>query len=285
MWGRRSAVIATAFGRAASRALRTAGCAIQDDAAALAYCSSFSNRGPAFSLSTLGVSREPPTGSARVGRLSVCCTHVCISHEPIFRWRVKKGPENPISVVADKAAARGANPAHDRSFWQRGVLACRHALVRLPAGTERECDGGACRAGTRHRAPFVVPGLWSARPRGRPFVRAGRAPGCIDPWLGAGVKPVPSWGGGADLTWRGEVRVDACGPGREASPPCLPAAGGSVPSATVRDPAPGPAGLPLRQDQGARQAPRPRRRGPSSFPVSPQPRAAVRRGQPGGGRT
>jgi hypothetical protein len=51
---------------------------------------------------------------------------------------VKKGPENRISVVADKAAARGANPAHDRSFWQRGVLAAgRHALVRLPAGTER----------------------------------------------------------------------------------------------------------------------------------------------------
>ena len=66
---------------------------------------------------------------------------------------------------------------------------------------------------------------------------------------GPGVKPVPAWGG-ADLTWRGEVRVDACGPGREASPPRRPAAGGSVPSATVRDPAPGPAGLPLRQDQG-----------------------------------
>jgi hypothetical protein len=99
-----------------------------------------------------------------------------------------------------------------------------------------------------------------------------------------GVKPVPAWGG-ADLTWRAEVRVDACGPGREASPPCRPAVGGSVPSATVRDPAPGPAGLPLRQDQGPRQAARPRRRCPSSFPVSPQPRAAVRRGRPGGGRT
>jgi hypothetical protein len=63
---------------------------------------------------------------------------VSISHEPIFRERVKKGPENRISVVADKAAARGANPAHDRSFWQRGVLAAgRHALIRLPGGTER----------------------------------------------------------------------------------------------------------------------------------------------------
>jgi len=42
---------------------------------------------------------------------------------------------------------------------------------------------------------------------------------------------------GADLTWRGEVRVDACGPGREASPLRRPAVVGSVPSATVRDPA------------------------------------------------
>jgi hypothetical protein len=50
------------------------------------------------------------------------------------------------------------------------------------------------------------------------------------------VKPVPAWGG-ADLTWQGEVRVDACGPGREASPLRRPAVGGSVPSATVRDPA------------------------------------------------
>jgi hypothetical protein len=55
-----------------------------------------------------------------------------------FRQRVKKGPENPISVVADKAAARGANPAHDRSFYQRGVLAAgRHARIRLPVGTGR----------------------------------------------------------------------------------------------------------------------------------------------------
>jgi hypothetical protein len=63
---------------------------------------------------------------------------VSISPEPIFRRRVKKGPENPISVVADQAAARGANPAHDRSSWQRGALAAgRHALIRLPGGTKR----------------------------------------------------------------------------------------------------------------------------------------------------
>ena len=84
-----------------------------------------------------------------------------------------------------------------------------------------------------------------ARPRGRPLVRAGRAPGRIDPWLGAGCQARPRLCG-ADLTWPGEVRVDACGPGREASPLRRPAVGGSVPSATVRDPAPGPAGLSLR---------------------------------------
>jgi hypothetical protein len=63
---------------------------------------------------------------------------VSISPEPIFRRRVKKGPENPISVVADKAAASGASPAYDRSFWQHGVLAaCRHALIRMHVGTQR----------------------------------------------------------------------------------------------------------------------------------------------------
>jgi hypothetical protein len=63
---------------------------------------------------------------------------VSISPEPIFRWRVKKGPENRISVVADKATASGANPAYDRSFWQHGVLAaCSHALIRMHAGAER----------------------------------------------------------------------------------------------------------------------------------------------------
>ena len=98
---------------------------------------------------------------------------------------------------------------------------------------------------------------------------------------GPGVKPVPAWGG-ADLTWRGEVRVDACGPGREASPPCRPAAGGSVPSATVRDPAPGPAGLPLRQDQGARQAARRPPTRPlllSRFPAAPGRRPPWRAGR------
>ena len=41
-----------------------------------------------------------------------------------------------------------------------------------------------------------------------------------DKWYPAGGRAVP---GGADLTGRPESRVDACGPGREASPPCRPA--------------------------------------------------------------
>jgi hypothetical protein len=44
-----------------------------------------------------------------------CKPRVSISPEPIFQQRVKKGPENRISVVADKVAARG-QPANDRSF-------------------------------------------------------------------------------------------------------------------------------------------------------------------------
>ena len=157
-------------------------------------------------------------------------------------------------------------------FWQRGVLAVgRHALVRLPVATERECDGGACQGGTRHRAAFAVSGPWPAGLRNRDPFRAGQASALSTRGSGRGVKPVPAWDG-ADLTWRGEVRVDACGPGREASPPRRPVADGSVPSATVRDPALGPTGLHLRQDQAARQATCPRRRAPSPLPFPRCPR-------------
>ena len=67
-----------------------------------------------------------------------------ISHEPIFRERVKKGPENRISVVADKAAARGANPARAGGRQARSPqAACRHgALVRrwrVPRGHAPPC--------------------------------------------------------------------------------------------------------------------------------------------------
>ena len=72
---------------------------------------------------------------------------------------------------------------------------------------------------------------------------------------GPGAKPT----GRAGLTWRPEWRVDACGPGRQASPPRRPAAAVAGPSVTARDPAPAPAGLPLRQGRAGRPAP-PRRR-------------------------
>lgn len=63
------------------------------------------------------------TGSGSLQQPAVC---VYLARAD-FRERVK-GPENRISVVADKAAARGADPGHDRSFWQHGVLAAgRHA--------------------------------------------------------------------------------------------------------------------------------------------------------------
>ena len=113
---------------------------------------------------------------------------------------------------------------------------------------------------------------------------------------GPGVKPAPA-PCRADLTGRAEWRLDACGPGRQASAPRRPASGpaASTPGngegaheVTARDhPAPAPAGLPLRQGRAAllpRRATRPR--GLSSFPVPPgrppgQPPAAV--GPAGGG--
>ena len=50
---------------------------------------------------------------------------------------MKKALKTRISVIADKTAARGANPAHDKTFWQRSALAAgRHALVRLPADAQ-----------------------------------------------------------------------------------------------------------------------------------------------------
>jgi len=216
---------------------------------------------------------------------AAAASRVPISHEPIFRQRVKKGPENPISVVADKAAAREANPpmtdpSGSTARWRQagtpstGCLPIRsaNATVARAARARATVPPSRCPAHGRP-VPEAVP----------LFVRSGHR-AVSTRGSGPDVKPVPAWDG-ADLTWRGEVRVDACGPGREASPPRRPAADESVPSVTVRDPAPGPVGLPLRQGQGACEAARPRRRGPFFFPVSPQSTAAVRCDQPGGGRT
>jgi len=200
-------------------------------------------------------------------------------------------------------------------YWmenQRGVK--ERPMTDPPASVTRSAQpgepvpgrrpgAGACTTGARTvavRAP-VPPTRYP--PGGRPSCRAGPSwPGGDRPastrGCGPGVKPAPP-PGRADLTGRAESRVDACGPGRQASPPRRPAPGpaASTPGngagaheVTARDhPAPGPAGLPLRQGRAARQPP-PRRplrpRGLTSFPHGQgrPPRAAACR-RPGGGRT
>ncbi len=169
----------------------------------------------------------------------------------------------------------------------------------------RRPGAGACATGARTvavRAP-VPPSRHP--PGGRPSYPPGPSwPGGYRPvparGCGPGARPAPAPGGRADLTGRAESRVDACGPGRQASPPRRSASGpaASTPGngegaheVTARDhPAPGPAGLPLRQGRAGRQ-PSPRRplrpRGLTSFPRGQcrPPRAAACRRRPGGGRT
>jgi hypothetical protein len=145
----------------------------------------------------------------------------------------------------------------------------------------------------------TVPPSWYP-PGGRPSCvaapswRAGYRPASTR-GSGPGVKPGPG-PRGADLTGRAEWRLDACDPGRQASVPRRPASrpaasapgnGAGAHGVTARDhPAPGPAGLPLRQGRAAllpHRAASPR--GLSSSPGfrgRPWP-AAWRR--PGGGRT
>ena len=147
-------------------------------------------------------------------------------------------------------------PAYDRSSGQNNApRAAGRARTGTPPGGGRVRDGGAHRRGARPRAPFAVPDPAAGPSPGPAPPRAGRVPGRIDPSLGAGcqARPVP-WR--ADLTGRAEWRLDACGPGRQASPPRRrPAALGNGEGAhevTARDhPAPAPAGLPLRQGRAA----------------------------------
>ena len=165
---------------------------------------------------------------------------------------------------------------------------------------------GAGAGATGARAVAVRAPVPSSRypPGGRPSCdavpawRGGCRPGSTR-GSGPGVKPAPGHGAD-DLTRRAEWRLDACGPGRQASPPRRPAPGpaASTPGngagahgVTARDhPAPAPAGLPLRQGRAARQPPprhAARPRGLTSFPWSPgqPPRAAAGPRRPGGGRT
>jgi excisionase family DNA binding protein len=135
----------------------------------------------------------------------------------------------------------------------------RTVAVRAPVPPSRYPP--ACGAGRSWRA-----GYRSASTRGS--------------WLG--VKPAPGHGAD-DLTRRAEWRLDACGPGRQASAPSRPASGpaASTPGngegaheVTARDhPAPAPAGLPLRQGRPPAPAPLHATAGPFVFPRYPRPAA------------
>ena len=159
-------------------------------------------------------------------------------------------------VPSPGCPASGACTTVARTFAVRGTV----PPSRYPSGGRPSCGAG--------------PSWWGGY---RP-VPARRS--------GPGVKPAPA-PGRADLTRRPEWRLDACGPGRQASPPRRPAPGPAastpgngegVPSVTARDhPAPAPAGLPLRQGRAAvahRPAAQPAR---AAFPLVPVPRA----GRPG----
>ena len=106
---------------------------------------------------------------------------------------VKKGPQNPISVVGEQCG-RHARPAHhDRSFEQHHALpAARHALTGLPGGG-RWRGRGAHRRGARHRAPFAVPAGRPALLRSRALL-AGRAAASTGAWPGAGCQGRPCAG-------------------------------------------------------------------------------------------
>jgi hypothetical protein len=204
----------------------------------------------------------------------------------------QKRPRKPDFCSGWKTRSR-EGAAYDRAFGQHNALrAAGRARTGPPAGGGY--DGGAHLRGARHRAPLAVP------PVGRHSCGDARS------WPG-GYRPVSTHGSGpgvkpgrcaADLTRRAEWRLDACGPGRQASASRRPASGlaATAPGngvgaheVTARDhPAPAPAGLPLRQGR-ARPAPlrrATRRQGPSSFPRgrSRPPRTAAER-RPGGERT
>jgi hypothetical protein len=210
---------------------------------------------------------------------------------------VKKASQNPISVVDRKPGGVRERPVTDPPV---SITRCAQPGAPAPgrrAGGGRRYDGGAHRRGARHRASLAVPARRPALVRGRPLL-ASRVPAGM--WLGAGcqARPGPCR---ADLTGRAECRLDACGPGRQASAPRRPAPGPAVTApgsgegaheVTAWDPAPGPAGLPLRQGR-ARRAPLGRatgrpglsssRRLLSRSPGRASRTAAGRR--PGGGRT
>ena len=213
------------------------------------------------------------------------------------RVRVKKGPQNPISVVNGKAAAGGINqPMTDPSAT---ITRCPQAGTPEP-GCPPEAGAGTTVARTfamratvppRGTRPAVGPPQGPPPPRRAgtgPYRRVGWAPGA-----GCQARPHAGRLDGTGGVEGGCLRSRAAGqpaPRPAAGPAATaPGNGGAAPPVTARDPAPCPAGLPLRQGRAARQHP-PRRTGRpcglSSSPVSPQqPPAGAGRRRPGGGRT
>jgi predicted DNA-binding transcriptional regulator AlpA len=162
-----------------------------------------------------------------------------------------------------------------------GITRCAQPGAPVPGGCSAP---GAWTTVARTVAVRATVPPWCP-PGGRPAAgtapssrRGGYRPASTRGSTGPGVKPAPGHGAD-DLTRRAEWRLDACGPGRQASPPRRPAPGPAAstcngedaPEVTARDhPAPAPAGLPLRQGRAAllpRRATRPR--GLSPFPVPP----------------
>lgn len=82
---------------------------------------------------------------------------------------------------------RHARALHEHNVLPQGSRACSG----LPTGGRY--DGGACRAGTRHRAPLAVPARRLALSGGCPLL-AGRAPARSNPWLGSGCQARPRAG-------------------------------------------------------------------------------------------
>jgi integrase len=190
-----------------------------------------------------GAGRTPSMNPYNRGAAFPCPTRT-------FLWTPgEKGPRKP-DFRSGRKTRRRKGAAYDRSFCEHSALrAAGRARTGPPGG--RVDDGGAHRRGARHRAPFAVPARRPALVRGRPLL-ASRVPARIDAWLGAGVKPAPA-PGRVDLTGRAEWRLDACGPGRQASAPRRPASGPAATApgngegaheVTARDhPAPAPAGI------------------------------------------
>ena len=205
---------------------------------------------------------------------------------PISGERVKKGPQNRISEVNGKAAAGGTN----QPMTDPPVSITRCAQPGMPSPGCPAAGGGATVARTFAVPATVPPSRYP--PGGRPSPRA-------DPsWrggyrlvstrrLGPGVKP----GAPGDLTGRPEWRVDACGPGRQASPPRRPAPGPAAstpatagprrrsPPGTPRPPLPafpsGRAGPPASPRPAAQRVRRTFPLFPVPRPGSPGPRPAV----------